>query len=76
MALGSDRKIIEDTGSEEVRLTRTSLNDLMDVVAALVAASQLTDFAAFKAALAGADAGLHKLVATFERPEAPVPPTP
>jgi hypothetical protein len=76
MTLGTDRKVVEDTGSEIVRLTRLELNKVLDAVDGLVAASQLADFAAFKAAAAAIDTtDLRKLVASVERPAAPANPT-
>ena len=72
MTLGTDRKIVEDTGSEIVRLTRLELNKILDAMDALVAATQLADFAAMKAAAALIDtAALRKIVVTYERPAAP-----
>ena len=77
MALGSDQKVVEDTGSEIVKLSRLELNKLLDQFDALVAATQLTDFAAMKAAAALIDTTtLRKLVAAYEIPAAPVAPTP
>jgi hypothetical protein len=70
--LGSPQKIIEDLGSEEMRLVRLELNKLLDAVDVLVAASQEADFATFKASAAAVDTTtLRKLVATHERPAAP-----
>jgi hypothetical protein len=75
MALGSDKKIIEDTPSEIVLQTRLELNKLLDSVDALVEATQLADFATMKAAAALIDTTtLRKIVATIERPPAPTGP--
>lgn len=71
------RKIAADTGSEEVRLLREQHNALLLVVEGLLAAAQLTDFAAFKLATAAATLNvshLRKLVASGG--ETPVPPHP
>lgn len=76
MALGSDQKLPEDTGSEIVRVTRLELNKVIDAVDALVAATQLADFASMKAAAALVDTtALRKVVATRERPPAPSGPS-
>ncbi len=71
MALSTSYRVVEDTPSEVVKLCRKSLNALLDAFAVLVAASQETDFTAFKAAAAGADAALKKVTVTYERPDAP-----
>jgi len=76
MALGSDRKLPEDTGSEIVRVTRLELNKALDAVDAIIAATQLADFATMKAATALIDTtALRKVVATRERPPAPSGPS-
>ena len=77
MALGSDQKVVEDTGSEIVKLSRLELNKLLDAFDTLVAATQLADFATMKTAAGLIDTTtLRKLVAAHERPAAPAAPTP
>jgi hypothetical protein len=74
MALAKPHKLVEDTSSEIVRVSRKELNKLMTAFAALIAASQLADFAAFKAAAVGLDAQLKQVLASHELPPFPEAP--
>jgi hypothetical protein len=71
--MATEKRIIPDTGSEEVRLIRTQHNELLEVVEALLAAATgAADFAAFKtAATAVVTTDLRELIASREPPAMP-----
>lgn len=73
MALDTPVTVVEDTPSEVVRELRLQFNALLDAFAAIVDASQLTDFAAFKAAAEDAEVDLQKVEVYLERPAPPKP---
>lgn len=77
MALGSAQKVIEDVGSEELRLTRRELNAALQFIDDIVqAATTAIDGDAFRVAVASLDpSALKPIVAALERPAAPQFPT-
>lgn len=78
MPLGTAQRVVEDTPSEVVRLSRLELNKLLEFVAAIydaaVAEANGDDWRTAVAALT--DPGLKKIIADLERPTAPRFPTP
>ncbi len=77
MALGADNKIIEDTPSEMVRVSRLELNKVLDTLDTLIdGIANAADAAAIIAVAAAIDTTtLRKVVATIERPAAPANPS-
>jgi hypothetical protein len=74
--LGSNKRHVEDTPNETVRLLRLEFNALCDFVLEIVNAATVNGDT-FETAVEALDmTGINKIVATHERPTAPAHPVP